>query len=106
MATPTTPRLALGRPALAFGLLGVFAFLSDTAFTWWTFTRPSAPVRYVAVSSTDGFDGFEGFDGMQTVGGPLLLIAGLSIGFAVALLVVMLVHRLVVTRRGRGGRAS
>lgn len=103
MATPTTPRLALGRPALAFGLLGVFAFLSDTAFRWWTFTRPSAPVRYVAVSSTDGFDGF---DGMQTVGGPLLLIAVLSIGFAVALLVVMLVHRLVSARLGRGGRAS
>jgi len=103
MATPTTPRLALGRPALAFGLVGVFAFLSDTAFTWWTFTRPSAPIRYVAVSSTDGFDGF---DGVQTVGGPLLLIAGLSIGFAVALLVVMLVHRLVRARPGRGGRAS
>ena len=103
MATPTTPRLALGRPALAFGLLGVFAFLSDTAFRWWTFTRPSAPVRYVAVSSTDGFDGF---DGMQTVGGPLLLIAVLSIGFAVALLVVMLAHRLVSARPGRGGRAS
>ncbi|MFJ2356599.1 hypothetical protein [Frigoribacterium sp. NPDC087798] len=103
MATPTTPRLALGRPALAFGLLGVFAFLSDTAFTWWTFTRPSAPVRYVAVSSADGFDGF---DGVQTVGGPLLLIAVLSIGFAVALLVVMLVHRLVMARPGRGGRAS
>ena len=103
MATPTTPRLALGRPALAFGLVGVFAFLSDTAFTWWTFTRPSAPIRYVAVSSTDGFDGF---DGVQTVGGPLLLIAVLSIGFAVALLVVMLVHRLVRERPGRGGRAS
>ena len=103
MATPTTPRLALGRPALAFGLLGVFAFLSDTAFTWWTFTRPSAPVRYVAVSSADGFDGF---DGVQTVGGPLLLIAVLSIGFAVALLVAMLVHRLVRARPGRGGRAS
>jgi len=103
MATPTTPRLALGRPALAFGLLGVFAFLSDTAFKWWTFTRPSAPVRYVAVSSTDGFDGF---DGMQTVGGTLLLIAVLSIGFAVALLVVMLARRLVSARPGRGGRAS
>ena len=103
MATPTTPRLALGRPALAFGLLGVFAFLSDTAFRWWTFTRPSAPVRYVVASSTDGFDGF---DGVQTIGGPLLLIALLSIGFAVALLLAMVVHRLVVTRRGRGGRAS
>ena len=103
MATPTTPRLALGRPALAFGLVGVFAFFSDTAFRWWTFTRPSAPVRYVVASSTDGFDGF---DGVQTIGGPLLLIALLSIGFAVALLVVMLVHRLVVTHRGRGGRAS
>ncbi|KQN39177.1 hypothetical protein [Frigoribacterium sp. Leaf44] len=103
MATPTTPRLALGRPALAFGLLGVFAFLSDTAFRWWTFTRPSAPVRYVVVSSADGFDGF---DGVQTIGGPLLLIAVLSIGFAVALLVVMLAHRLVSARPGRGGRAS
>ncbi len=100
MATPTTPRLALGRPALAFGLLGVFAFLSDTAFRWWTFTRPSAPFRYVVVSSADGFDG------VQTVGGPLLLIAVLSIGFAVALLVVMLVHRLVSARPDRGGRAS
>jgi hypothetical protein len=103
MATPTAPRLALGRPALAFAFLGMFALLSAAAIRWWTFTRPTGPVRYVVVSSADGFDGF---DRVQTAGGPLLLIAVLSIGFAVALLLAMVVHRLVMVRPGRGGRAS
>ena len=103
MATPTAPRLALGWPALAFAFLGMFALLSAAAMRWWTFTRPTGPVRYVVVSSEDGFDGF---DGVQTTGGPLLLIAVLSIGFAVALLLAMVAHRLVMARPGRSGRAS
>jgi hypothetical protein len=103
MATPTAPRLALGRPALAFAFLGMFALLSAAAIRWWTFTRPTGPVRYVVVSSADGFDGF---DRVQTAGGPLLLVAVLSLGFAVALLLAMVVYRLVMARPGRGGRAS
>jgi hypothetical protein len=106
MATPTAPRLALGRPALAFAFLGMFALLSAAAIRWWTFTRPTGPVRYVVVSSSNDFDGFDGFDRVQTAGGPLLLIGVLSIGFAVALLLAMVVHRLVMARPGRGGRAS
>lgn len=103
MATPTAPRLALWRPALAFALLGGFALLSAAAIRWWTFTRPTGPVRYVVVSSADGFDGF---DRVQTAGGPLLLIAVLSIGFAVTLLLAMVAYRLIMARPCRGGSAS
>jgi hypothetical protein len=100
MATPTAPRLALGRPALAFAFLGMFALLSAAAIRWWTFTRPTGPVRYVAVESIDRFET------TQTPGGPLLLIAFLSIGFAIVLLLAKLVHQLVVAPPQDGGRAS